>query len=245
MNNTSMTLRHLWILTKTAPSLLCLWSLYSVNLLTATSKILWLDPFTKHGMIMSSHSKPNGLCNTEENAEPSTYHQTGSTANLGNHHPLSLMKHLPHLPLVATIPETTDDDQSDQLSLLPTGINPTFDEHAPIQPTWTNTTYPHHVNLAHHQHHHSILQKMMTIYFQEQFYKQWHTVAARWMKNTQSLLSTSRGALSWRNAHDGPITLQENLLTVNRPNLCARGTGFARLHASTILSSSFVILALM
>jgi hypothetical protein len=55
MNNTLMALLHLWILTKTAPSLICLWNLYPVNLLTATSKILWLDLFTKHEMIMSSH----------------------------------------------------------------------------------------------------------------------------------------------------------------------------------------------
>ena len=62
------------------------------------------------------------------------------------------------------------------------------------------------------------------------FYEQWHTAPARWVKSTQSLRSTSRGAPSRGNAHDGPITLQENLLTVNRPNLCARGTGFPPLH---------------
>ena len=31
-----------------------------------------------------SHFNPNGLCNTQENSEPSTFHQTGSAANLGN-----------------------------------------------------------------------------------------------------------------------------------------------------------------
>jgi hypothetical protein len=40
-------------MTKTTPSLLYLWNLLPVDLLTATSKILWLDPFTKHGMIKS------------------------------------------------------------------------------------------------------------------------------------------------------------------------------------------------
>jgi hypothetical protein len=55
MNNTLMTLLHLWIMTKTAPLLLCLWNLYPVDSLTATSKILWSVPFTKHGMITSFH----------------------------------------------------------------------------------------------------------------------------------------------------------------------------------------------
>ena len=50
------------------------------------------------------------------------------------------------------------------------------------------------------------------------------------MKNTQSLLSTSRGALSWGNAHDGPIILQENLQMVFRPNLYARDTGLPQLY---------------
>jgi hypothetical protein len=55
MNNTLMTLLHLLIMTKTAPSLLCLWNLYPIDLLTATSKILWSVPFTKHGMITPFH----------------------------------------------------------------------------------------------------------------------------------------------------------------------------------------------
>ena len=53
MNKTLMTLLHLWILTKTAPSLLYFWNLFPVDLFTAASIILWLDHFTKHGMIMS------------------------------------------------------------------------------------------------------------------------------------------------------------------------------------------------
>ncbi len=55
MNNTLTALLHLWILTKTAPFLPYRWNLYPANFLTATSKIVWLDPFTKHGMIMSFH----------------------------------------------------------------------------------------------------------------------------------------------------------------------------------------------
>jgi hypothetical protein len=55
MNNTLMTLLNLWILTTTAPSLFCLWNFYPADLLTATSEILWSDPFTTHGMIMSFH----------------------------------------------------------------------------------------------------------------------------------------------------------------------------------------------
>jgi hypothetical protein len=78
-----------------------------------------------------SHFNTNGLRNTEENSEPSTYHQTRSAANLGQ--PLStFIDAIPSPTTLATIPETTDDDQSDQLQLYPTGPNPTFDEHAPI-----------------------------------------------------------------------------------------------------------------
>jgi hypothetical protein len=55
-----------------------------------------------------------------------------------------------------------------------------------------------------------------------------HTVCATGM-NTQSLLSMSRDAASRINAHTDPITLQENSVTVIRPNLFARGTGFPQL----------------
>jgi hypothetical protein len=62
-------------------------------------------------------------------------------------------------------------------------------------------------------------------------YELWCTVPARGMKNTLSLSSTSRDKLSRENAHNArsPITLQENLLTVIMPNLCARDTGFPQL----------------
>ena len=115
-----------------------------------------------------SHFNRNGLHNTEENSEPSTYHQTGSAANLGQP-PSTFIDEAPSPPLLATIPETTDDDQSDQLTLLPTGINPNFDEHDPTIPNQHGPTppTPHHVNLAHHHYRHSILQKLITIYFQE------------------------------------------------------------------------------
>jgi hypothetical protein len=114
-----------------------------------------------------SHFNPNELHNTEENSEPSTYHQIGSAANLGQP-PSTFIDEAPPPATLTTIPETTDDDQSDQLPLLPTGINPTFDEHAPIPNQHGPTPpTPHLVNLAHHQHCHLILQKMMTIYFQE------------------------------------------------------------------------------
>jgi hypothetical protein len=108
-----------------------------------------------------SHFNPNQLRNTEENSEPSTYHQTGSAANLGQP-PSTFIVEAPSPPTLTTIPETTDDDQSDQLPLLPTGINPTFYEHAPISKQQRPTP-----PTPHHQHRHSILQKMMTIYFQE------------------------------------------------------------------------------
>ena len=58
------------------------------------------------------------------------------------------------------------------------------------------------------------------------FYKLWHSIPSFGMKHTQSLSSTSRDALSWEKSHNGPITtLQENFLTVIRPNLCAKDTG--------------------
>ena len=69
------------------------------------------------------------------------------------------------------------------------------------------------------------------------FYEQWNIVHARWIKNTKLLLSTSRGALSRGNAHDSPITLQENLLTVIRPNLC-KG------YWNPLISSSFTKLTI-
>ena len=63
------------------------------------------------------------------------------------------------------------------------------------------------------------------------FYELWHTVCACGiLKKTQWLLPMSRDAVSQEHAHTGPITLQENLLTVVRTNLCARGTGFPQLH---------------
>ena len=55
------------------------------------------------------------------------------------------------------------------------------------------------------------------------FCKLWHAVCACGIKNTQSLLFTSRDAASWKNAHTGPITLQENLLAVIRPNFVCKG----------------------
>jgi hypothetical protein len=105
------------------------------------------------------------LRNTEENSEPSTFHQTGSAAKLGKP-PSTFILEAPTPPTLTTIPDTTDDAQSDKLPLLPVGINPTFDEHDPIPNQHGPTPpTPHHVNLAHHQHRHSILQKMRTIYF--------------------------------------------------------------------------------
>jgi len=69
-------------------------------------------------------------------------------------------------------------------------------------------------------------------------YELWCTVPARGMKNTLSLSSTSRDKLSRENAHNArsPITLQENLLTVIMPNLCARDTGFPQLRGQDGIS---------
>jgi hypothetical protein len=63
------------------------------------------------------------------------------------------------------------------------------------------------------------------------FYELWRTIPACGMKNTLSLPSTSRDALSWENVYHGLITLQENLLTVIRPNSCARDTDFPQLRS--------------
>jgi hypothetical protein len=82
--------------------------------------------------------------------------------------PLDVIDEAPSPSTLTTIPETTDDDQSDQVPQLPTGINPTLYVHAPIPNQHGPTPpTPHHVNLAQNLHCHSILQKMMTIYFQE------------------------------------------------------------------------------
>jgi hypothetical protein len=74
----------------------------------------------------------------------------------------------PTPPTLTTIPETANVDHGDQLPLHCAGPNLTLPEiasipnqHGPTPPT------PHHVNFAHHQQCHSILQNLMTIYFQE------------------------------------------------------------------------------
>jgi hypothetical protein len=78
------------------------------------------------------------------------------------------MTHLPHLTLLTIIPEPANVDHGDQLPLLPVGPNLTLPEHASIpNQHGPAPPSPHHVNFAHHQQGHAILQKMMTIYFQE------------------------------------------------------------------------------
>ncbi|KAI2509904.1 Reverse transcriptase (RNA-dependent DNA polymerase) [Fragilaria crotonensis] len=113
-----------------------------------------------------SHFNPNGLCNTPENSEPSTFHQTGSAANLGNP-PSTFIDDTNPLPSLTAIPESTDDNTDEQ----PPGTmpNPTHADHyneAIIQHGPTPPT-PHQINFVTHQQHHSQLHKMMTIYFQE------------------------------------------------------------------------------
>jgi hypothetical protein len=61
-------------------------------------------------------------------------------------------------------------------------------------------------------------------------YELWDAVPAHGMKSTQTLPSMSRDKLSQENAHDGPMTLQENFQTVIRPNLCGKDTGFPQLR---------------
>jgi hypothetical protein len=91
-----------------------------------------------------SHFNPNGLRNTADNSEPATLHQTGSAADLGN--PASHFIDASELPT--------------SLLALPDASH-NADQHAPTPPT------PHQVNYIGHQHCHSNLQKLMTIYFQE------------------------------------------------------------------------------
>jgi hypothetical protein len=57
-------------------------------------------------------------------------------------------------------------------------------------------------------------------------------------KNTQSLLSTSKDAAIRKNAYTDPITLQENLLTEIRTNLCARSCGFLNFVSDKALPCS-------
>jgi hypothetical protein len=78
-----------------------------------------------------SHFNPNRLCNTEENSEPSAYHQTGSAANLFQ--ALStFIDEAPSPSTLATIKETIDDDHDDQPPPLPADPHPTSAEHASI-----------------------------------------------------------------------------------------------------------------
>ncbi|KAI2506225.1 Reverse transcriptase (RNA-dependent DNA polymerase) [Fragilaria crotonensis] len=91
-----------------------------------------------------SHFNPNGLRNTADNSEPATFHQTGSAADLGN--PPSHFLDASELPTsLVALPDASHND----------------DQHGPTPPT------PHQVNYIGHQHCHSNLQKMMTLYFQE------------------------------------------------------------------------------
>ena len=111
-----------------------------------------------------SHFNPNGLRTIEENSEPSTYHQTGSAANLGN--PPSTFIDNPSLSTnTAALPDTLDDDDDLQelISIPPTapGMEHAITQHGPTAPT------PHQINYVSHQERHSTLHKMMTIYFQE------------------------------------------------------------------------------
>ncbi|KAI2493944.1 hypothetical protein MHU86_20586 [Fragilaria crotonensis] len=113
-----------------------------------------------------SHFNPNGLCNTPENSEPSTFHQTGSAANLGNP-PSTFIDDTNPLPSLTAIPESTDDNTDEQPpGTMPNPthadhINTAIIQHGPTPPT------PHQINFVTHQQHHSQLHKMMTIYFQE------------------------------------------------------------------------------
>ena len=104
-----------------------------------------------------AHFNPNGLRSIQENTEPSTIHQTGSAANLGNP-PSSFVN--------VTIPQQDSTDDDDLPDLIPRPTTNDDDEimdnrHGPTPPS------PHQVNYVHHQTRHSDLQKQMTIYFQE------------------------------------------------------------------------------
>ncbi|KAI2504408.1 hypothetical protein MHU86_10087 [Fragilaria crotonensis] len=108
-----------------------------------------------------SHFNPHGLRDTPENSEPSTYHQTGSAANLGNP-PSTFIDTSNHHSSLPAIPETDDNAHEDDPPPSPlAAIKHTTPPHGPTPPT------PHQINFVTHQQHHSQLHKMMTIYFQE------------------------------------------------------------------------------
>ncbi|KAI2495104.1 hypothetical protein MHU86_19418 [Fragilaria crotonensis] len=108
-----------------------------------------------------SHFNPHGLRDTPENSEPSTHHQTGSAANLGNP-PSTFIDTSNHHSSLPAIPETDDNAHEDDPppSTL-AAIKHTTPPHGPTPPT------PHQINFVTHQQHHSQLHKMMTTYFQE------------------------------------------------------------------------------
>ncbi|KAI2497894.1 hypothetical protein MHU86_16592 [Fragilaria crotonensis] len=89
-----------------------------------------------------SHFNPNGLCNTPENSEPSTFHQTGSAANLGNP-PSTFIDDTNPLPSLTAIPESTDDNTDEQ----PPGTmpNPTHADHTMKQSSNMVQHHPHHI----------------------------------------------------------------------------------------------------
>ncbi|KAI2496938.1 hypothetical protein MHU86_17579 [Fragilaria crotonensis] len=105
-----------------------------------------------------SHFNPHGLRDTPENSEPSTYHQTGSAANLGNP-PSTFIDTSNHHSSLPAIPETDNAHEDDPPPSPLAAIKHTTPPHGPTPPT------PHQINFVTHQQHHSQLHKMMTIYF--------------------------------------------------------------------------------
>ena len=93
-----------------------------------------------------SHFNPNGLRDNPANSEPTTFHQNGSAADLGN-----TPSHFLNASELST--STPDDSLDDDL--------PALIHHGPTPPT------PHQVNYIGHQQCHSKHHKMMTLYFQE------------------------------------------------------------------------------
>ena len=118
-----------------------------------------------------SHMNPTGLRTIEDNTEPSTFHQTGSAAHLGNRpssfidDTIQISTPLQHIN--APNMSTTDEEENDKsTSIIPHTLETSslpFPEslHGPIHPN------PHQINMVQHQHRHTPLQKQMALYFQE------------------------------------------------------------------------------
>jgi hypothetical protein len=112
-----------------------------------------------------SHMDPNGLRSMDENTEPTTHHQTGSAANLGNRPSAFTDDHL------QAKQSTVDDDDDEPPPLIPRPETHSDIDHFPqtldLQEAGPIHPNPHQINMVHSHQCHTSLLKQMTLHFQE------------------------------------------------------------------------------